>query len=198
MDRDPICRRAAAASAGRSAVHCAAALAAWAALLMTAPAGAAPAAVAGAPVPIGQALPDLQMEGLNGPGRSLRQFVGRRLIINVWASWCGPCRAEAASLERFAWSDRGTKYTVIGISTDDDRQAAVRWLRQSNATLSHFIDRNVVLERALGASSIPLTVLVDERGRVVARVSGAREWDAEDSVRLVERAFSSPGAARPK
>ena len=81
------------------------------------------------------------------------------------------------------------KYTVIGISTDDDRKAAERWLRQSNATLSHYIDRDLVLERLLGASTIPLTVLVDEQGRVVSRIRGAREWDTDESWMLVERAF---------
>ncbi len=150
------------------------------------------------PVAIGRALPDVQMEGINGPARSIKSFAGRRLVINVWASWCGPCRAEAASLERFAWSEQGQPYTVVGISTDDDREAAARWLRQSNATLSHFIDRRLVLERLLGASTIPLTVLVDEQGRVVARVRGARAWDTVESSRLVEREFSrSRTATRP-
>jgi thiol-disulfide isomerase/thioredoxin len=138
------------------------------------------------------------MNGLNGPNRSLKSFTGRRLIINVWASWCGPCRAEAASLERFAWSERGLKYTVIGISTDDDRKAAERWLRQSNATLNHFIDREVVLERLLGASTIPLTVLVDERGRVVSHFRGAREWDTAESSQLIERDFAKADASRPR
>jgi thiol-disulfide isomerase/thioredoxin len=153
--------------------------------------GAAPLA---APplVPIGQAVPDFRMSGLNGPPRSLASFRGRPLIINVWASWCSPCRKEAASLERLAWSEKGAPYTIIGISTDDDRAAAVAWLRQSNATLSHFIDAapHWPLEKSLGASSIPLTVLVDAKGRVVGRVRGARDWHSAESIRLIERMFA--------
>ncbi|EHR70729.1 thiol-disulfide isomerase-like thioredoxin [Burkholderiales bacterium JOSHI_001] len=159
---------------------------------------ATPAAGKDALVAIGDALPELTMTGLNGPSRSLKSFSGRRLIVNVWASWCGPCRAEAASLERFAWSERGQKYTVIGISTDDDRSAAELWLKQSNATLSHFIDKNLVLEHIFGASSIPLTVLVDERGKVIARVRGAKKWDDEESFRLVEREFGIPSPSPRK
>lgn len=145
-------------------------------------------------VQVGQTLPDATMAGLNGPARTLSSYRGRSLIVNVWASWCGPCRAEAASLERFAWSEAGQGYTVIGISTDDDRVAALKWLKQSNATLSHFLDANVVLEKLLGASRIPLTVLVDANGRVVDKVHGAREWDSADSVRLVRKAFGTRGA----
>lgn len=149
-----------------------------------------------APTPVGQTLPDVRMLSLNGADRQLASFRGRKLIINVWASWCGPCRAEAASLERLAWSDAGSTWTIIGISTDDSRSAAERWLKQSNATLSHFIDRNLALERMLGAQRIPLTVLVDEQGRVLARVVGAREWDSAEQRDFIARTYAS-FAGRP-
>jgi thiol-disulfide isomerase/thioredoxin len=150
-------------------------------------------------LPVGDTLPDLLMDGLNGPDRGLASYRGRRLIINVWASWCGPCRAEAASLERFAWGERGSDYVIIGISTDDDRDSALRWLGKSNATISHYIDHDLVLETLLGASRIPLTALVDEHGRLLARVEGAREWDSPESGRLIDSVFDQPGdtAASP-
>ncbi len=138
------------------------------------------------------------MAGLNGPQRSLSSYRGRPLIINMWASWCGPCRAEAASLERLAWSEAGSRYTVIGISIDDDRDAALKWLRHSNATVSHYIDSRLTLEHMLGASTIPLTVLVDGSGRVVARFRGARQWDSVESIRVIEGAFAGAGRPAPK
>ena len=154
-------------------------------------AAAAPLAVP-ALVPVGHTVPDLKMSGLNGPPRSLASFRGRPLIINVWASWCSPCRKEAASLEQLAWSEKGGRYTIVGISTDDDRSAAVAWLKQSNATLSHYIDSapHWPLEKSLGASSIPLTVLVDPTGRVVGRIRGARDWYSAESIKLIERTFA--------
>ena len=148
-----------------------------------------------APVAVGRPLPDVVMAGLNGPHRSLSSYRGRPLIINVWASWCGPCRDEAASLERLSWSEAGSRYTVIGISTDDDRNAALKWLSHSSATVSHYIDSRLTLEHMLGASRLPLTVLVDAGGRVVARFYGARQWDSAESVREIERAFA--GGRRP-
>jgi len=148
-----------------------------------------------APVAVGRPLPDVVMAGLNGPQRSLSSYRGRPLIVNLWASWCGPCRAESASLERLAWGEAGSRYVVIGISIDDDRDAALKWLRHSNATLSHYIDSRLTLEHMFGASSIPLTVLVDAGGRVVARFQGARQWDSVESIRTIERAFA--GAGRP-
>lgn len=154
------------------------------------------ASTAAAPPPamvaVGKALPNVLMTGLNGPHRPLASYRGRPLIINVWASWCSPCRKEAASLERLAWSEAGGAYTVIGISTDDDRHAALEWLGHSNATLNHYIDTapRWTLENLLGASSIPLTVLVDANGRVVARFRGARDWSTPESLRMIESAFA--------
>jgi thiol-disulfide isomerase/thioredoxin len=167
-------------------------------------AGNAPAAPLAAPalVPVGQPVPDFRMAGLNGPPRSLATFKGRPLIINVWASWCSPCRKEAASLEQLAWSEKGAPYTIIGVSTDDERANALAWLKQSNATLSHYIDSapHWPLEKSLGASSIPLTVLVDPTGRVVGRIRGARDWYSAESIKLIERTFAEAargaGAAR--
>ncbi len=178
----------------RLAVFRRALLASASVLALLAMPGMAGAQNAPAPVPIGQVLPDVTMAGLNGPSRSLASYRGQPLIINVWASWCGPCRAEAASLERLAWGQAGGRYLIIGVSTDDDRGAAMRWLKQSRATVSHYIDSRLTLENMLGASSIPLTVLVDANGRVVARFRGARDWDTPESVRLIEQAFA--GAQR--
>ncbi|MFO1270733.1 MAG: TlpA disulfide reductase family protein [Rubrivivax sp.] len=148
---------------------------------------------------VGDLLPDWPLRGLNGPDRRLGAYHGRPLIINVWASWCGPCRAESASLERLAWLDSEERFAVIGISTDDYRDKALGWLRASNATLNHFIDQRLELETLLGARHIPLTVLVDAEGRVVAKVDGAREWDSAESRAFIRRAFAKPVAgARPR
>lgn len=140
-------------------------------------------------VPVGQALPDAYMRGLNGPSRQLASYLGKPLLINVWASWCEPCRAETASLERLAWRDPGRGYAIIGISTDDEAAQALRWLSASHATISHFIDHDLELEHMLGASHLPLTVFVDARGRVLERIYGAQEWDSAAALARIALRF---------
>jgi thiol-disulfide isomerase/thioredoxin len=165
----------------------------WCAGALTVALWAAGAGARAAPAPgevnVGETLREATLRGLNGPTRSLSAFRGRPLIINVWASWCGPCRQEMASLERMAWQDGPAAVPVIGISTDDDIDAAKAFLRQSNATINHFIDRQLELETMLGASRLPLTVFVDARGRVLHKVYGSREWDDAESRALVAKAF---------
>jgi thiol-disulfide isomerase/thioredoxin len=140
-------------------------------------------------VPVGGRLRDVSMRGLNGPSANLSEFRGTPLIINVWASWCGPCQQEMASLERLAWMTLPVRFRIIGVSTDDDALAAKALLSRGNATLSHFIDERLVLENMLGASHLPLTLLVDADGRVLRKIVGARQWDAPDALRLITTAF---------
>ena len=140
-------------------------------------------------VRIGGLLREARLDGLNGPSRRLSQYRGRALLINVWASWCGPCVEEMASIERLAWMDGRPPFAMIGISTDDFRDAALAVLRRSNASISHFIDHDQELENMLGAAKIPLTVLVGSDGRVRDKVTGAQQWDAPDALRRIARAF---------
>lgn len=156
------------------------------------PAWAAPSAAAGVlrEVAVGEVLPDATLRGLNGPARRLSELRGKPLIINVWASWCGPCRQEMASLDRLAWSDVGGSFHIIGISTDDDAAQAGAWLKASNATINQFIDTRLQMETLLGASHIPLTVLIDAHGRVLQKVYGSRQWDSPESLALIRKAFA--------
>jgi thiol-disulfide isomerase/thioredoxin len=149
------------------------------------------AATGGTPgeVQIGDSLREATLLGLNGPSRRLAEFRGKPLIINVWASWCGPCRAEMASLDRLAWLDPAGRFAVIGISTDDSPDQARTLLDRSNATISQFIDSKLQMENMLGASRLPLTVLVDADGRVLHKVYGARRWDDPDALRLIGKTF---------
>jgi len=143
-------------------------------------------------VQIGERLGSAQMRGLNGPSRSLASFLGKPLIINVWASWCEPCRAEMKSFDRLAWLPIGSQVNIIGISTDDSVDAARAWLAQSNATISQFIDAQLELETMLGASTLPLTVLVAPAGSVLRKVRGAQQWDSPQALELLRRTFALP------
>jgi thiol-disulfide isomerase/thioredoxin len=141
----------------------------------------------GEEIPIGKTLPDATLRGLNGPSRQLNSFRGRPLLINVWASWCGPCKQEMASLERLAWQERS--FAIIGVSTDDYADKASGLLEATHATISHFIDHDLQMETMLGASHLPLTVLVDADGRVLKKIYGAKQWDAADARHLIDETF---------
>ena len=140
-------------------------------------------------VEVGAQLREAPLYGFAGDFRQLSEFRGKPLIINVWASWCGPCRAEMGSLDRLARRFSGKKFNVIGISTDDDADAAASFLAQSNITFDNYLDRKVFLENMLGANKIPLTLLVDAQGRILKKIHGTQEWDSPSALRFIATTF---------
>ena len=127
------------------------------------------------------------MQGLQGPSSKLSQFRGKPLIINVWASWCGPCRVEMASLDTLAQRYGGKQFQVIGISTDDYPDAAASFIMRSGIKFRQFIDHDLLLENMLGANRIPLTLLIDTQGKVLLKVHGIQEWDSPQFLELIGR-----------
>lgn len=148
-------------------------------------------AFAGTPgeVEIGGYLREATLQGFSGNSKKFSDYRGKPLIINVWASWCGPCRAEMGSLDRLARRYGGKQFNVIGISTDDDGDAAAAFIRQSKISFVNFLDSQVFLENMLGANTIPLTVLVDANGRVLEKVRGIREWDSPETIGAIGETF---------
>lgn len=158
------------------------------ALCLTLAASAVEAATPGE-VAIGSQLREAPMRGLSGPSKNLSTYRGKPLLINVWASWCGPCRQEMGSLQRLAQRYNGKQFNVIGISTDDYRDRAEAFLKQSNTTFSNYIDHQLFLENMLGADRLPLTLLVDADGRVLGKFYGAKQWDGPEALKAISTAF---------
>lgn len=148
-------------------------------------------AFAGTPgeVEVGSILTEATLRGFSGNTAKFSDYRGKPLVINVWASWCSPCRSEMGSLDRLARRYDGKQFNIIGISTDDDSIEAAAFIRKSQISFVNYLDSRVFLENMLGANTIPLTVLIDANGRIREKVYGAREWDSPEIVEAIERTF---------
>lgn len=140
-------------------------------------------------VAIGGFLREVRVDSLNGKTKTFSAFKGKPLIINIWASWCGPCRSEMASLQRLAQRYNGKDFNIIGVSTDDYRTKASALIKKAGITFENFLDHNLILEKMLGAKTIPLTLLVDADGRVLKKIRGARNWDSAAMIASIAEVF---------
>ena len=93
------------------------------------------------------------------------------------------------SLDRLARRDGGKRFNVIGISTDDYPDDAKHFLKYAQTGFSHFIDYKLELENMLGGNRIPLTLLVDARGTILAKYYGAKDWDSPEAWQVIDKAF---------
>lgn len=142
-------------------------------------------------VMVGSVLRDATLQGFGGDVLHLSDLRGKPLIINVWASWCGPCRAEMGSLERLSKRYGGKQFNLIGISTDDDTNAAFYFLMRLGITFNNYADKNLMMENMLGANTIPLTLLIDDNGKVLKKVRGFKQWDSPETIEMIGTMFGT-------
>ena len=140
-----------------------------------------------AKIAVGDPAPDRELSVLGGPGSgSIAEYRGRWVLVNLWASWCGPCRQEAPALDRFARHESGV--AVLGINVQDNSDDALAFLREYDVRYPQL--RSVGDERsaAFGSTGVPENFLVDPRGRLalIRRGPVDDEFLAEEVVPIVE------------
>jgi thiol-disulfide isomerase/thioredoxin len=141
-------------------------------------------------------LPDLQLVGLDGTVTPLSAYAGRVVVLNFWATWCAPCRAEMDSLERLARSVDPRRLTVLGVSVDEDANLVREHVLRNDWTFARFIDRDrSTAHGRLRIDTLPRTFVIAPNGTTTAVVSGARDWSSaslQDVLRRAARTAAGP------
>lgn len=136
------------------------------------------------------ALPDIAFEDASGKQVTLSSFKGKTVLLNLWATWCEPCREEMPALDRLQQSLGGDKFEVVALSLDRQGYAASRkFLDDLKVTsLKLFADPSMKQGLALKLVGMPTTILINRDGLEVGRMLGSAEWDSDDAKRLIEAA----------
>lgn len=121
-------------------------------------------------------VPNLAGTTLGGERVSLRDFAGKIVVVNVWGSWCGPCRAETPDLVRLARQDAARGVAFLGVDTRDNLGSGQAFAREFNVPYPSIFDESgaslLPLRGTIPTSVIPSTVVIDAKGNVAARVIG--------------------------
>jgi thiol-disulfide isomerase/thioredoxin len=125
----------------------------------------------------GEAMPIAVFEGPEGDQVTLGDFRGKPVLVNLWATWCGPCKAEMASLDALAVRQEAA-LTVLTVSQDSARAKVDAYMAERKfAKLGGYLDAQLRLGDSFGTGMVPTTVLYDKDGKEVWRVIGAMDWD---------------------
>ena len=145
-------------------------------------------------------LPDLAFEDATGQPKKLSDWRGRTVLVNLWATWCVPCRKEMPALEGLQTKLGGPDFEVVAINIDTrDPEKPKNFLKDANLTrLGYYSDQKAkvfqdlkAIGRALG---MPTSVLIDRSGCEIATIAGPAEWASDDALKLVKAAMQPVAA----
>ena len=137
----------------------------------------------------GAAVPELRFSTPDGTVRTLADYAGQGVVLNLWATWCVPCVAEMPALDALARLVAGDGVAVLALSSDRGGAPPVeRFYRDKNIqTLPVLLDPRGDAARALGARGIPTTLLIDRAGKERGRLEGAADWSSAEFVDAIRR-----------
>ena len=140
--------------------------------------------------------PVAEVEFSDGEGkrRTLGDFEGKIVLLNIWATWCAPCREEMPTLDRLQERLGGKDFQVLALSVDPDGTQLVRdfYTEIGIRHLELYIDERAQANRDLGAYGLPATLLLDRQGRELGRKLGAAEWDSPEVIDYLRELMTAP------
>ena len=124
---------------------------------------AGPASSAIAPA---SAAPDFTLHAMGGPNLRLKEQRGRVVMVNFWATWCGPCRQEMPQLNRLYEKYKGSGFVLLGVNVDDDVSKAAEVASKLGVTFPVLLDTDKAVSKLYDLSTMPSTVIIDRDGKV--------------------------------
>jgi len=146
-----------------------------------------------APVAAGEMAADFKLPSLSGKPVTLSSLRGKVVFLNVWATWCGPCREEMPSMETLYEAFKGrSDFVILAVSQDRRGRAAVQpFVEKNHLRFDVLLDPDNMVGNAYNVSGVPETFIIDRQGRIVAHHMGAFDWSQTDVRRALNELLDS-------
>lgn len=141
---------------------------------------------AGKPAPA-FVLPDLQGEHIDSQSLS-----GQVVMLNFWATWCGPCKEEMPSLERLRRRLKSEPFRLFAVTTDIRPQDIAAFWKHLDLHIDVLLDEQENLSQALMVRNLPTTIIIDKNGRIVGRMMGLRDWESPEAKAFIDNLLQLP------
>jgi len=143
-------------------------------------------------VKLGEPAPNFQLRDMQGHLVALSDLRGKVVMVNFWATWCGPCRVEMPAMEELYRTFQRKDFEILAVSTDAQGVSVTRPFQQENhLTFPILHDTDYRVGLTYGARSLPMTFMVDRQGVVRHQIFGARDWGAPEAHQLVQTLMKS-------
>lgn len=129
---------------------------------------------------------EFTLKSLDGEMVSLKDFRGKVILLNFWATWCPPCKFEMPAMENLykRYKDKGLE--IVAVNLQEGADTVKRFMQKNGYTFTGLLDSNGDVSVAYNASYIPVTYIIDKNGKLVGKAIGAREWDSSVIMNLMD------------
>ncbi len=135
--------------------------------------------------------PDFTTVDINGNSVTLSSFKGKLVFLNLWATWCPPCQKEMPSMQRLSEKMKGKNFTILAVGTPapprETKEKIISYIKDHNYTFPVLVDESQVVYGIYGSGSIPTTWLIAPDGTIIGRFIGAREWDSDQIINILNK-----------
>jgi len=153
---------------------------------------AAATAAAQPPTPYTGPTPPLALRDLNGKMHRLRDYRGKVVMVQFWATYCPPCVKEMPSVERLKAQLSGKPFAVLAVNLGESKQRVRAFLRKTHVHFTVLLDTHGQALRRWRVYAVPSTFLIDRHGNIRYRVYGGQAWDKPPQTQLIARLLAEP------
>ena len=148
------------------------------------------------PTATAEPVPKLGFRAKDGKELKFSDFSGKIVLVNFWATWCGPCIREMPSLQRLQKARGGDDFTVLALSQDLRGWPVVTPFLKKNdlADLPVYVDQKTAISIGLKIRGLPTSILLDRQGREIGRLAGHAEWDSPEALALIDYYRGAPAS----
>jgi thiol-disulfide isomerase/thioredoxin len=143
-----------------------------------------------------RAAPGIDLAALDGAQYRLSDFCGKVVLVNFWATWCPPCRAEMPSLARLSERMAGKSFAILGVDMGETTAEVKAFLKEMPVPFPILMDADGATLKRWNVIGFPSTFLVDAHGTLRYGITGAIEWDAPEAVEAIEKLLKEAGPAK--
>ena len=143
----------------------------------------------------GGATPPLVLKDLSGRTHNLKDYRGQVVLINFWATWCPPCRAEMPSMQRLKAKMAGKPFVILAVDMGESEDVVKSYIREIKTDFTVLLDKDGRALKAWKVFAFPTSYVVDAKGKIRYGLYGASEWDEANTVGQITKLL--PRVARP-
>ena len=147
------------------------------------------------PIQPGLEMPNFTFPDINGKEVSLSDHRGKVVLVNVWATWCPPCRQEMPSMQSLYEKFKGENFEILAVSIDSEgREAVAPFMRKMNLTFPALLDPGETIRSLYGITGVPESFIIDKQGILVEKIIGPINWATPEVFFFFKDLIQKPGS----